>query len=96
MCGIRGRFVLDFESPACMCHAEQDSGDYGTFVGGSTFGSSNVPRFLPDDRYDCLFRQSGSVETQGESSSAAQKKGFASQRGVTNVNEQHSVSVDAQ
>ncbi|GJW13926.1 DNA helicase, partial [Tanacetum coccineum] len=154
-------------------NSEPYDGDCGMIVGGSTFGSSNVPRFLPDDRYDCLFRQSGSVETQGESSSAVvrrnvslttdlpgpvgfsptdhhslflsgyrggpaildfetstalmssmnggnhpanlssnspctskegfplpltkqQKKGFGSQKGVTNINEQHSVSVDAQ
>ncbi|GJR63532.1 DNA helicase [Tanacetum coccineum] len=69
MCGSRGRFVLDFESSSVhLPSVEQDSGDCGMFVGGSTFGSSNVPRFLPDDRYDCLFRQSGSVETQGVSS----------------------------
>ncbi|GJZ63628.1 hypothetical protein Tco_0620049 [Tanacetum coccineum] len=54
----------------CHAFAEEDSGGFGIFVGGSSFGSCNGPRFLPDDRYDCLFRQSGSVETQGESSAA--------------------------
>ncbi|GJT77025.1 hypothetical protein Tco_1043750 [Tanacetum coccineum] len=40
---------------------KEDTGDCGVFIGGSTFGSSNVPRFLPGDRYDCLFRESSSA-----------------------------------
>nr|GEW35364.1 hypothetical protein [Tanacetum cinerariifolium] len=55
-------------------NSEPYHGDCGIFVGGSTFGSSNVLRFLPDDRYDCLFCQSGSVETQGEFSSASARR----------------------
>ncbi|GKD96134.1 hypothetical protein Tco_1380031, partial [Tanacetum coccineum] len=58
MCGGRGRFVLDFESSSVhLPSVKEDTGDCGVFIGGSTFGSSNVPRFLPGDRYDCLFRQ---------------------------------------
>nr|GEY30580.1 DNA helicase [Tanacetum cinerariifolium] len=56
MCGGRGRFVLDFESSSVhLPSVEEDSGDCGIFVSGSSFGSSNVSWFLPDDRYDCLF-----------------------------------------
>ncbi|GJY41793.1 hypothetical protein Tco_0429063, partial [Tanacetum coccineum] len=62
MCGGRGRFVLDFEfSSVHLPSVKEDRGDCGVFIGGSTFGSSNVPRFLPGDRYDCLFRESSSA-----------------------------------
>ncbi|GJW13929.1 hypothetical protein Tco_0018062 [Tanacetum coccineum] len=73
MCGGHGRFVLDFESSSVHSPSvEEDSGDCGIFFGGSTFGSSNVPRFLPDDRYDCLFRQSGR-----ESSAASARRNMS-------------------
>nr|GEW13017.1 hypothetical protein [Tanacetum cinerariifolium] len=62
--GVRGPVILDFESSSVRWpFVEEDL--------GNRFGSYKRPRFLPDDRYDYLFRQSGSVETQGESSAAA-------------------------
>nr|GEW79813.1 hypothetical protein [Tanacetum cinerariifolium] len=62
--GVGGPIVLDFESSGvCWPSAEEDL--------GNIFRSYKRPRFLLDDRYDWLFRRSGSVETQGESSVAA-------------------------
>ncbi|GKE32702.1 hypothetical protein Tco_1452024, partial [Tanacetum coccineum] len=61
--GVGGPIVLDFESSGVRRPSvEEDL--------GNLFVSYKRPRFLPDDRYDWLFRQSRSVETQGESSVA--------------------------
>ncbi|KAJ9552117.1 hypothetical protein OSB04_016162 [Centaurea solstitialis] len=65
--GVRGPIVLDFESSSVRRPSTDE--DFGNL-----FGSYKRPRFLPDDRYDCLFRQLGSVETQGECSVAAVSK----------------------
>ncbi|GKA61503.1 DNA helicase [Tanacetum coccineum] len=65
--GVGGPIALDFESSGvCQPSMNEDSGDF--------FSSYKWPQFLPDGRYDWLFRQSGSVETQGESSAAAASK----------------------
>ncbi|GKF93412.1 hypothetical protein Tco_0280131, partial [Tanacetum coccineum] len=61
-----GRVVLDFETSSVRpTTIEENSEDFGIFVDESSFGSRSGPRFLPDDHYECLFRQSGSVEAQG-------------------------------
>nr|GEV59917.1 hypothetical protein [Tanacetum cinerariifolium] len=44
-------------------YADQDLGNIGVFNDACSLGSSGVP-LLCDDRYDHLFCQSGSVETQ--------------------------------
>ncbi|GKA18752.1 hypothetical protein Tco_0698667, partial [Tanacetum coccineum] len=55
--GVGGPIVLDFESSSMRRPSAEENFS-------NLFISSKRPRFLPDDRYDWLFRQSGSVETQ--------------------------------
>nr|GFA98606.1 hypothetical protein [Tanacetum cinerariifolium] len=60
---VRGHVVLDYKSSSVrLPFAEEDSGDFDIFLAGLLLDHViNSSRFLPDDRYDCLFHQSGSV-----------------------------------
>nr|GFA14767.1 hypothetical protein [Tanacetum cinerariifolium] len=71
----KGHMVLYFENSAVRLPSAKED----MFNGGGWFGLDAITRFYRADPYSCLFRQSGSVETQGEcsSSSSQVKKGYA-------------------
>ncbi|GJY12116.1 protein LNK1 isoform X1 [Tanacetum coccineum] len=77
-----GRMVLDFENSAFRLSSfEKDLGRLVVLNDGVWFRSSAVNGPFHDDRYDCLFRQSGSVTAQGESTSST----FRGKEGRTEV-----------
>ncbi|GKC92138.1 hypothetical protein Tco_1157580 [Tanacetum coccineum] len=67
---VEGEIVLDFENLALrLASAKHDLRRLAMFNDGGLFGWNVLTISFHDDGYDCLFWQSGSVETQGESSS---------------------------
>nr|GEY15294.1 U3 small nucleolar RNA-associated protein 25 [Tanacetum cinerariifolium]GEZ18186.1 U3 small nucleolar RNA-associated protein 25 [Tanacetum cinerariifolium] len=75
----RYRAMLDFENSVIhLSSTEKDLRKLVKLNNEGWFCSNVVNGFLRDDRYECLFRQSRSVETQGESSSMnfRRKSGF--------------------
>ncbi|GKD26271.1 hypothetical protein Tco_1232485 [Tanacetum coccineum] len=77
-----GWMVLYFENSAFrLSSVEKDLGRPVVLDDGVWFRSSAVNGPFHDDRYDCLFRQSGSVAAQGESTSST----FRGKEGRTEV-----------
>ncbi|GJU26355.1 hypothetical protein Tco_1164976 [Tanacetum coccineum] len=75
----RDRVMLDFENSVLhLPSAEKDLRKLVKLNNEGWFRSNVVNGFLRDDRYECLFRRSRSVKTQGESScmNFIRKSGF--------------------